>query len=116
MSKQEPKGPPPPPLPPPYPHQKLFKKCKSATFQLDGATYTIGQVTRGEEERTAYLPHIKSAGSLLQETRYPPAHGPMDRDNGPLPESDETYARPVRLERSRRLLSRHFTEALSDKL
>ncbi|XP_032452833.1 calcium/calmodulin-dependent 3',5'-cyclic nucleotide phosphodiesterase 1A isoform X9 [Nasonia vitripennis] len=23
------------------PHQKLFKKCKSATFQLDGATYTI---------------------------------------------------------------------------
>ncbi|XP_061932053.1 dual specificity calcium/calmodulin-dependent 3',5'-cyclic nucleotide phosphodiesterase 1 isoform X3 [Apis cerana] len=41
MNKQEPKGPPPPPLPPPYPHQKLFKKCKSATFQLDGATYTI---------------------------------------------------------------------------
>ncbi|XP_029050820.1 calcium/calmodulin-dependent 3',5'-cyclic nucleotide phosphodiesterase 1-like isoform X3 [Osmia bicornis bicornis] len=41
MSKQEPRGPPPPPLPPPYPHQKLFKKCKSATFQLDGATYTI---------------------------------------------------------------------------
>lgn len=24
------------------PHQKLFKKCKSATFHLDGATYTIG--------------------------------------------------------------------------
>ncbi|KOX76236.1 hypothetical protein WN51_11565 [Melipona quadrifasciata] len=41
MSKQESKGPPPPPLPPPYSHQKLFKKCKSATFQLDGATYTI---------------------------------------------------------------------------
>jgi len=43
--------PPPPPSPPPLPplpklsaysHQKLFKKCKSATFQLDGATYTIG--------------------------------------------------------------------------
>ncbi|XP_036145623.1 L-type lectin-domain containing receptor kinase S.7-like isoform X3 [Monomorium pharaonis] len=35
--------PPPPPLPklPTYSHQKLFKKCKSATFQLDGATYTI---------------------------------------------------------------------------
>ncbi|KAK1128202.1 hypothetical protein K0M31_002672 [Melipona bicolor] len=44
MSKQESKGPPPPPLPPPYSHQKLFKKCKSATFQLDGATYTIGIV------------------------------------------------------------------------
>ncbi|XP_048262792.1 dual specificity calcium/calmodulin-dependent 3',5'-cyclic nucleotide phosphodiesterase 1-like isoform X3 [Bombus affinis] len=41
MSEQKSKGPPPPPLPPPYPHQKLFKKCKSATFQLDGATYTI---------------------------------------------------------------------------
>ncbi|XP_026830914.1 calcium/calmodulin-dependent 3',5'-cyclic nucleotide phosphodiesterase 1A isoform X2 [Ooceraea biroi] len=44
-----PKDPPPPPPPPPPPlpklpafsHQKLFKKCKSATFQLDGATYTI---------------------------------------------------------------------------
>ena len=23
---------------------KLFKKCKSATFQIDGATYTIGKV------------------------------------------------------------------------
>ncbi|KYN23085.1 hypothetical protein ALC57_04869 [Trachymyrmex cornetzi] len=40
--------PPPPPPPPPLPklpvslHQKIFKKCKSATFQLDGATYTIG--------------------------------------------------------------------------
>lgn len=22
---------------------KLFKKCKSATFQIDGATYTIGK-------------------------------------------------------------------------
>lgn len=22
---------------------KLFKKCKSATFQIDGATYTIGE-------------------------------------------------------------------------
>ncbi|KAJ9582960.1 hypothetical protein L9F63_022696, partial [Diploptera punctata] len=22
---------------------KLFKKCKSATFQIDGATYTIGR-------------------------------------------------------------------------
>ncbi|XP_066589707.1 dual specificity calcium/calmodulin-dependent 3',5'-cyclic nucleotide phosphodiesterase 1-like isoform X2 [Prorops nasuta] len=41
-NKQSAKGPPPPPPPPPaYPHQKLFKKCKSATFQLDGATYTI---------------------------------------------------------------------------
>ncbi|XP_072758276.1 dual specificity calcium/calmodulin-dependent 3',5'-cyclic nucleotide phosphodiesterase 1 isoform X2 [Anoplolepis gracilipes] len=46
--KYGPKGPPPPPPPPPplpklpgYSHQKLFKKCKSATFQLDGATYTI---------------------------------------------------------------------------
>ena len=34
--------PPPPALPPPFLHQKIFKKCKSATFQLDGATYTIG--------------------------------------------------------------------------
>ncbi|KAI4478424.1 hypothetical protein M0804_012078 [Polistes exclamans] len=24
-----------------YPHQKVFKKCKSATFHLDGAIYTI---------------------------------------------------------------------------
>ncbi|KAL2713952.1 hypothetical protein V1478_016509 [Vespula squamosa] len=24
-----------------YPHQKIFKKCKSATFHLDGAIYTI---------------------------------------------------------------------------
>jgi hypothetical protein len=23
---------------------KLFKKCKSATFQIDGATYTIGKI------------------------------------------------------------------------
>lgn len=23
---------------------KLFKKCKSATFQIDGATYTIGEL------------------------------------------------------------------------
>lgn len=46
MSEQKSKGPPPPPLPPPYPHQKLFKKCKSATFQLDGATYTIGKYRR----------------------------------------------------------------------
>lgn len=22
---------------------KLFKKCQSATFQIDGATYTIGE-------------------------------------------------------------------------
>lgn len=22
---------------------KLFRKCKSATFQIDGATYTIGE-------------------------------------------------------------------------
>ncbi|XP_014476922.1 PREDICTED: calcium/calmodulin-dependent 3',5'-cyclic nucleotide phosphodiesterase 1A-like isoform X5 [Dinoponera quadriceps] len=48
VTRHGPKGPPPPPpLPPPLPkmpglsHQKLFKKCKSATFQLDGATYTI---------------------------------------------------------------------------
>ncbi|KAG7203426.1 hypothetical protein KM043_013493 [Ampulex compressa] len=42
VGKAGPKGPPPPPPPPPpYPHQKIFKKCKSATFQLDGATYTI---------------------------------------------------------------------------
>jgi hypothetical protein len=28
---------------------KLFKKCKSATFQIDGATYTIGKfVYRGQ--------------------------------------------------------------------
>ncbi|XP_054004805.1 histone-lysine N-methyltransferase SETMAR-like [Hylaeus anthracinus] len=47
MSKQDPKGPPPPPLPPPYPHHKLFKKCKSATFQLDGATYTIDEPRAG---------------------------------------------------------------------
>jgi len=48
--KHGPKDPPPPPPPPPpplpklptYSHQKLFKKCKSATFHLDGATYTIG--------------------------------------------------------------------------
>jgi hypothetical protein len=25
---------------------KLFKKCKSATFQIDGATYTIGKSLR----------------------------------------------------------------------
>lgn len=24
---------------------KIFKKCKSATFQIDGATYTIGKTT-----------------------------------------------------------------------
>lgn len=24
---------------------KIFKKCKSATFQIDGATYTIGEFT-----------------------------------------------------------------------
>lgn len=29
--------------PPPFGFSaKLFKKCKSATFQIDGATYTIG--------------------------------------------------------------------------
>lgn len=36
----------PPRVPPPPPplglNAKLFKKCKSATFQIDGATYTIG--------------------------------------------------------------------------
>lgn len=26
---------------------KVFKKCKSATFQIDGATYTIGKLTLG---------------------------------------------------------------------
>ncbi|XP_011647415.1 calcium/calmodulin-dependent 3',5'-cyclic nucleotide phosphodiesterase 1-like isoform X3 [Pogonomyrmex barbatus] len=48
LSPSPPLPPPlPPPPPPPLPklsdssHQKLFKKCKSATFQLDGATYTI---------------------------------------------------------------------------
>ncbi|KAL4712889.1 hypothetical protein ACJJTC_011959 [Scirpophaga incertulas] len=25
---------------------KVFKKCKSATFQIDGATYTIGEFRR----------------------------------------------------------------------
>ncbi|KAF7391058.1 hypothetical protein HZH66_009538 [Vespula vulgaris] len=29
-----------------YPHQKIFKKCKSATFHLDGAIYTIVRVKR----------------------------------------------------------------------
>lgn len=28
---------------PNFPIGKLFKKCKSATFQIDGATYTIGE-------------------------------------------------------------------------
>lgn len=34
-----------PPTVPPLPglSAKLFKKCKSATFQIDGATYTIGK-------------------------------------------------------------------------
>lgn len=31
-----------PPVPPAF-GMKLFKKCKSATFQIDGATYTIGK-------------------------------------------------------------------------
>lgn len=26
------------------PPGKVFKKCKSATFQIDGATYTIGKI------------------------------------------------------------------------
>lgn len=26
-----------------YPHQKIFKKCKSATFRVDDAIYTIGK-------------------------------------------------------------------------
>lgn len=32
------------PLPPFGFSAKLFKKCKSATFQIDGATYTIGML------------------------------------------------------------------------
>lgn len=35
---------PPPNVPPPVGfNAKLFKKCKSATFQIDGQTYTIGE-------------------------------------------------------------------------
>lgn len=41
MNKTPPKVPPPPAGFP----MKLFKKCKSATFQIDGATYTIGKLT-----------------------------------------------------------------------
>lgn len=34
----------PPTVPPPVGfNAKLFKKCKSATFQIDGQTYTIGK-------------------------------------------------------------------------
>lgn len=29
------------------PSGKVFKKCKSATFQIDGATYTIGELEIG---------------------------------------------------------------------
>lgn len=31
----------------PAPSGKVFKKCKSATFQIDGATYTIGKLGIG---------------------------------------------------------------------
>lgn len=30
-------------VPAPAPPGKVFKKCKSATFHIDGATYTIGK-------------------------------------------------------------------------
>lgn len=31
---------------PPGPQSRIFKKCKSATFHLDGTLYTIGEMTR----------------------------------------------------------------------
>lgn len=40
---KESKKPPTVPSPPVGFSAKLFKKCKSATFQIDGATYTIGE-------------------------------------------------------------------------
>lgn len=42
--KKEDKSPGSPPPKPGAPGGKLFKKCKSATFQIDGATYTIGKL------------------------------------------------------------------------
>lgn len=43
LSAMDPKETPPKEEKQPPPSGKLFKKCKSATFQIDGATYTIGE-------------------------------------------------------------------------
>lgn len=62
-SKRSVRGPPPPP--PHHPHPRIFKKCKSATFQIDGATYTIGITNR----RNYYSDYFQGHDTLIRLVR-----------------------------------------------